>query len=203
MAISYPLSIPSDVAPRTMRWYGRNSVGLSMNPFTLTTQVQAFQGQLWGVDIAFPPMDRATAEKYVAFLLSLRGQYGSFYVQDNLGILPKGVATGSPKVNGANQTGEQLITDGWDVSQTGILKAGDKIQVGNRLYGILQDANSDDSGNATFDIWPRLREQPANDETIITVRPKGLFRLADSTPALWGADETQLYDISFSAVEVI
>jgi len=47
------------------------------------------------------------------------------YESQNIRNHTKGVATGTPLVNGASQTGASLITNGWTNSTTGILKKGD------------------------------------------------------------------------------
>jgi hypothetical protein len=78
-----------------------------------------------------------------------------------------GAAGTTPRVNGANQTGNSIITDGWNVSVNGLLKRGDKLQfagafmvhpVLGTIYGDLQpftvaaDVNSDGGGNATITL---------------------------------------------------
>lgn len=50
-----------------------------------------------------------------------------------------------------------------------------------RLYKIVNDVNSDGSGNATLDFWPRLRMAPG-DGDLLTVRDaSGVFRLSSNT----------------------
>jgi hypothetical protein len=93
-----------------------------------------------------------------------------------------GVATGTPRVNGATQNvtyaaskdtwSQSLVTDGWTNSQTGILKAGDvftiagvngvnpvsKVSTGRaQTFTVLADANSGAStGPATLTISPPI-----------------------------------------------
>jgi len=150
-------------------------------------------------------MQRETAEPWIAFLLALQGPKGTFYLRDPLSPEPRGVATGTPLIMGSNQTGNVIVTDGWTASTTGILKLGDKIQMGSRLYSVMgtSDVDSNGSGEATIDIWPRLRESPADNENIITVESAGIFRLANQMTNLWSADETRIYDLSFDCVEAI
>lgn len=205
MAISFPLSIPSSCKPKRVQFYAVNAVNLSRSPFTFDTQVQEFSGQSWGAEVTFPPLEREAAEELVAFLLALQGPKGTFLLYDPLATEPRGIATGTPLVKGASQTGNSLVTDGWTPTTTGVLLRGDKFQIGTRLYGVMGtgDVDSDGSGDATIDIWPRLRESPADNEGLITERPKGLFRLANQMQNLWSADETRTYDCSFSCVEAI
>jgi hypothetical protein len=86
-----------------------------------------------------------------------------------------GAHGGTPLVNGANQNGEYLITDGWTAGVTGLLKAGDIIKFttikeinptsreivpSGRVarFIVQEDVNSDGSGNATIKIWPPLND---------------------------------------------
>jgi hypothetical protein len=151
-------------------------------------------------------MTRASAEEWIAFMLSLNGMQGTFLLGDPLGTTARGIKTGTPLVNGASQTGSSLITDGWTASQTGILKAGDYIQLGSgsssKLYKILADKNSDGSGNATFDIFPAINTAVADNAAITIASPKGLFRLASNEMG-FDLKHAQNYGIAFSAIGVI
>jgi len=205
MTITFPLSLP---APKfaSVRIGARSSVGMTSSPFTYSQQAQAHQGQLWSVDVSYPPLVRADAEEVLAFLLSLNGPGGSFLAGDPLAAVPRGTATGTPVVSGDGQTGQSLVTTGWTISTTGILLAGDYIQLGTgtdtHLHKVLVDADSDGAGEATLDIWPRLRSSPA-DAAAITVAPAlGLWRLA-SNAIEWNERQAQMYGVSFGAIEYL
>jgi hypothetical protein len=107
-------------------------------------------------------------------------------------------------VRGASQTGETLAVDGLRPNQTGILKAGDWLQLGSgsstRLHKILQDADTNVDGKATLDIFPKLRSSPADNAAVTLSSPKGLWRLASNTRE-WSIATAQIYGIRFSAVE--
>lgn len=203
MAISYPLTIPSTPGFRVFNMLHDVGTAKASNPFTGQTQVQEYAKKKFLIEAQLPPMERSTAEAWRAFLAKLSGPKGTFLIGDPLAKQPRGVATGTPLVNGASQTGQSLITDGWTPSTTGILLAGDYIQIGQRLYVILIDADSDGSGNATLDIFPNLRESPADNETIYTINTTGLFRLSRATVTVSGTDEERVFDIGFSAEEAI
>lgn len=180
MAITYPISLPSSPAPAGIRIYPRSVVAVAVSPFSGTQQAYQHQGQVWQADITLPPMRLADAQPWMAALLQLNGRYGTFYLGNEAMRTPIGAATGTPLVKGASQTGQSLITDGWMAGVTGILKQGDYFQLENRLYMVMVDANSDGSGNATFDIWPRLRSAPADNAAITVSNCKGLFRLTSN-----------------------
>ncbi len=206
MTISYPLSLPSATGRARMKLRARNVVSVSESPFTGQQQIQQHTGQWWETEVALRPMKREDAEAWVAFLLSLFGPVGTFLMGDPAGVTARGIATGTPLVNGASQTGNSLITDGWTISTTGILKAGDYLQLGTgtttRLYKVMQDVNSDGTGNATLDIWPRLRESPADNAAIMVSNCVGAFRL-DHPETDIDIDTAMIYGLSFRAREAI
>lgn len=206
MAITYPLSLPNITSYESARMTAQSVVGVSRSPFTGAQQVQKHQGQWWTFEGKLIPLSRANAEAWVAFFLSLNGMQGTFLLGDPLATSPRGLGSGTPLVNGASQTGNSLITDGWTASQTGILKAGDYFQLGtgtsSKLYKVLADANSDGSGNATFDIWPSINTAVADDTAIVTSSPVGLFRLSTNEMP-YELNQAQQYGLSFSAYGVI
>lgn len=205
MAITYPVTFPN-VGIRAMNIRARTVVGISSSPFTGQQQVYKHQGEWWEAEVTLPPMKRATAEQVAAFLIKMKGQYGTFLLGDPANTSPRGVGTGTPLVNGAGQTGSSLVTDGWTVSTTGILKAGDWIQLGTgsstTLHKVLDDVDSDGSGNATLEIFPSLRSSPDDDATITVSSPKGIWRLA-SNQMEYSIDEASVYGITFACVEAI
>lgn len=204
--ITYPLLLPSNcIARATLK--AANVVGVSRSPFTGSQQVQRHQGQWWAADIELPPLvGHDLSAPWLAFLLSLRGQYGTFLMGDPGKPQPRGVATGAPVVDGANQSGEQLTVRGFTANVTGILKAGDYIQLGSggsaRLHTVLMDANSDSTGRVTLAVWPRLRTSPANGSAVVVRNPVGLWRLAQSETS-WIREPALQTGVRFSAVEAL
>jgi hypothetical protein len=205
MAISYPLALPTHTGIRSIELRAINAVAYSASPFTFSGQAFAYAGQMWQADVTLPPMKRADAEQWLAWLISLRGQYGTFLLGDPSGATARGAATGTPLVNGASQTGGTLVIDGATTSTTGWLKAGDYIQLGSSgtstLHKVLQDANSDGSGNVSLEIWPHLRTSPSDNSTVVVSNTKGRFRMASNEQA-WSINEATVYGITFGAVEV-
>lgn len=204
--ITYPLALPSHTRLRAIELRATNAVAYSRSPFTFAGQAFAYPGQMWQADVTLPPMKRADAEQWVAWLVSLRGQLGTFLMGDPIGETARGVATGTPLVNGANQTGGSLIIDGATNSVTGWLKAGDYIQLGSngasRLHKVLADANSNGSGGVTLDIWPHIRTAPADNAAVTVSNTVGCWRLA-SNESSWSVNEASIYGISFTAMEAV
>ncbi len=203
MPVSYPLSLPTSPTARSITIRKRSVVGVDASPFSLSAQSYAWSGQLWMAEVQLPPMVRADAEAWLAKLISLNGAEGSFLLGDTANLTPRGVGTGTPLVNGGSQTGYDLVTDGWTISQTGIMKAGDWLQLGSgstsRLHKLMVDANSNGSGQSTLTIWPKLRSSPADNAAIKVSSPMGRFMLAQDVE--WSIDEAKVYGLSFQAVE--
>jgi hypothetical protein len=202
MAITYPINLPSTPAPTEIRIKPRAIVSLAVSPFSGAQQAYQHQGQFWQADVTMPEMSRAYAAPWMAAFLQLNGRYGTFRLGNAATQTPQGVATGTPLVKGASQTGQSLITDGWTASVTGILKQGDHIQIEDRLYMVMVNANSDGSGNATLDIWPRLRAAPADNAVVTINNCTGIFRLV-SNEMPWTHKSADRIEIAFSAVEAI
>lgn len=204
MATTFPISLPT-TGTRAITIRQQSVVAVAQSPYTLERQVQRHQGQVWNLDVEYAPLARAEAEALVAALCSLNGREGTFLFGDSANKAPRGTATGTPVVNGAGQTGEDISTRGWSASVTGILKAGDWIQLGTgataRLHKVLADANSNGSGVATLTLWPRVRTAWADGAAIVTTFPKGNFAL--TTDGMdWSVDVAHRYGLKFSAVSI-
>lgn len=180
-------------------------VGMSRSPFSLRQQVQEHQGQLLIADISVGPLCRDDAYEWIGALLSLNGRKGTFYFGDPLAVTPRGNVSGAPIVMGAGQSGQQLVTEGWTASALAVLKRGDWIQVGSgirqRLYCCMRQVNADASGEATIDIYPRLRESPTSGEALVTAKPKGVFRLASETR--WDMERAEQIGMQLTVHEAI
>jgi hypothetical protein len=183
-----------------------SAVASVRSPFTFASQVQALQGQSWAVKFELPPMENLKAQQWIAALLSLNGMQGTFLFGDSILKAPMGSAGGTPLVKGASQTGQTLVTDGWPVSTSGVLLAGDWIQIGSgttqRLYKVLTNGSSNSSGEIAFDIWPRLRESPSDNAALTLSATKGVFRLKDNIMD-WSVATTRLYGLTLEAIEAL
>lgn len=203
---TYPISFLSHTGVRSIELRAVNAVIYEMSPFTFAGQAQASSGQMWQADVSLPPMKREDAEKWIAWLVSLRGQFGTFNMGDPSAATPRGVATGTPRVNGASQTGEGLNIDGCTPDITGWLKAGDYIQLGAAgtatLHKVLADVDTNGSGQATLSLWPHIRSAPADNDTVVVSDTVGRWRLS-SNESSWSVNEASVYGITFSAMEAI
>lgn len=387
MAIAYPINTPTNIGIANITFMAESAVAISQSPFTFQQQIVAHQGQRWAASITLPPMKRQDAEPWVSFLLSLKGQVGTFLLGDpncgqpqgsalsarkNLLIYseqfdnaawsksnatittnsiaaPDGLTTADtlventatsthaifesiawvagttytfsvyakeqsarnirltfpttqfggvssvatfdtttgavlavtsglttavetlpngwfrfsitkaatvsssgsldirlmdgtsttylgdgtsgvyiwgaqleqgsvptsyqpiadtygPFVNGVGQTGGELIIDGASPSESSYLKAGDYIQIGTgsstNLYKVLSDVSTNESGQATIDIWPNLRSSPADNAPVVVANTVGRFRLKEGVTQ-WSINEISSYGITFDCVEAL
>ncbi len=120
---------------------------------------------------------------------------------------PSGTITANPVVSGNQTAGsDTLAVSGFTPSTSGVFLAGDYVQLGAgataKLHQVLQDADSNGSGVVTLDIWPSLRSNINDGDTVTIDAPKGLFRLATNLSS-WSINNSSAYGISFEAVEAL
>ena len=183
MAISYPLSLPTHTGIAEIELHAVNAVAYSQSPFTFAGQAHAYAGEMWQADVKLPPMKRADAEQWIAFLLN-----------DPAATTTRGTTT-SATITGS--VGDRSVT----VAMTGTLLAGDYFSLGTgtstRLYKVLQDQ----SGNGTLEIWPALRDA-ASSATADLTSASGTFRLSSNQQS-WSVNDASFYGITFGAMEAL
>lgn len=127
--------------------------------------------QRWAIEASYNPnLTRAELAPVFAFAVAQRGQYEIFtFTPPAIWATARGIATGTPLVDGANQTGRTVNTQGWSANVAGILKAGDflKFSGHDKVYMLTADAASDAGGLAALSIEPALMESPADNEAIV------------------------------------
>lgn len=194
MAITYPINTPTNIGIGNITLMAENAVSISQSPFTFQQQVVAHAGQRWAASISLPPMKRQDAESWIAFLLSLYGQVGTFLLSDPNCPAPRGTAT-SATLTGTTGSTSPTIT------MTGTLLAGDYISLGTgsstRLHKVVQDR----SGTGVVEIWPALREDYTS-ATVDLTEAKGKFRLKENITQ-WSINEISSYGITFDCVEAL
>jgi len=208
MAISYPLSLLTHTGIASIELRATNAVAYSRSPFTFAGQAHEYAGKMWQADVTLPPMARADAERWVAWLMSLKGQLGTFYLGDPLASSPLGSGRDSDTVlvDGAVSSGNTIAIDSAPVSTTDFLKAGDYMQIGSgtsrQLFKVLTDVDTDGTGSATVDVWPNVRTSISDNSAVTLESAQGVFRLA-SNETSWSVNEASIYGITFGAVEAV
>jgi len=200
--------MPTHTGIRNVELRATNAVAYSRSPFTFSGQAHAYAGKAWQADITLPPMKRTNAEQWIAFLLSLKGQLGTFYLGDPRACTPLGSARDADTilVNGALSSGDTINIDSAPASRTDYLKAGDYMQIGTgtsrQLFKVLTDVDTNGSGQATVDVWPNVRTTIANNSAVTVQSAKGIFRLITNEQA-FSINEASIYGITFGAIEAV
>jgi hypothetical protein len=208
MAISYPLALPTHTGIAQIELRATNAVAYSRSPFTFAGQAHAYAGKAWQADVTLPSMKREDAERWVAWLISLKGQLGTFYLGDPAATTPLGSArdTDTILVDGAVSSGDTIAIDSAPASQTDYLKAGDYMEIGTgvnrQLFKVLNDVDTDGTGSATVDVWPNVRTSIADDAAVTVQSAQGIFRLASNEQS-FSINEASIYGITFGAIEAV
>lgn len=206
MTISFPLSLPSSYAPASLEFGGSDIIGVNKSPFNNSEEIQDWNGDSWAVKMSWPTLaSRERAAPFIARLMALRGRKGSILLGDPLGKTARGLLGGTPVVNGAHAAGVRTLgIKGLTHNVAGWIKEADYLQVGTgeatRLHLALADANSDNSGLLTVDIWPCLREALADSAPITMANCQGTFRLATNKRG-WSSSRSAKYALTLDFVE--
>jgi hypothetical protein len=132
---------------------------------------------------------RSVAEPALKGFLAAIANF-EIYMDQNVQAQTLGAFAGNGVVNGAGQTGSQIVTNGWTASVTGLFNVGDSITFAGvnainpqsrQSTGSLQNfvitaaANSDSGGNATLSIYPSITTSGAYQT--VTESPANLARV--------------------------
>lgn len=157
MSVLYPIAMPPmPPGPKQIQLVQNFIVAGNDSPFTAQRQTYEHQGSWWTAQLDFPPMTRAQASPWLAFLALLNGKSGSFLFGDPTVLAPLGSAGGTPVVNSAGQTGKTLTI----ANLTGTLKAGDYFQIGGENRCLWSQAF--DNG-----AWSRVNVGAPTADTIV------------------------------------
>ena len=206
-APTYPLSVPTSPYYSKSSWALQRKTALSVSPFSGAQQVFEYDFALWSVTLTLPPMKRSDAANWQAFILKLHGRKGTFLLGDPDARKPRGTISGAVTVGANYSVGAFTISI--STSQNSLanaFRAGDYIQLGSsgtsKLHMIVDDVNTDSSGNADINIEPPIKTAGSLGDTVVYENAKCLFRMQN--PQIdWDADDVGKYGIQFSAVEAL
>jgi hypothetical protein len=199
----FPLiQTPPMPGQRQVDWTMESVNGAVTNPYTGKQQIQNWLAGWWSATVTMPVMKRPLAEAWIAFMAQCQGMGGVFYFGDGSGVNAQGSAIGQGVTRGSFQSEYTLTTAGWTPNQFALFSPGDWIQIGYRLFKVMDQVTSDANGNASFAIWPQLREIPPNNTPIITNNAQGLFRMGKNS-LQYSANYDKTYRLSFPIREAI
>jgi hypothetical protein len=162
-------TFPSSPAPSSV------SISSNQNTIVSTTssgrrQARQIDGQRFRLTAKFPVMSRTEFAPILAFIVKQRSQVESFqFVPPTLDDA-LGVASGVIRVNGAILAGVTSVAiDGMANSTNGIFKAGDffRFTGQTKVYMVMEDVNSNGSGQGTLTFEPPLRSNVSDNAILI------------------------------------
>ena len=171
----------------------------------------------WHAEITFTELEEDDWNRIEAFFYKIDGAGGFFSMWDAAKELPRGeqvndVVTDAAYLTGtvetAATTGAQSVhIGGLKTSTTGVLKANDHISIQHTPtgfwmnYAVMDDVNSDGSGEATVTIRPGLFAPIAAADVVDFYRCRGVFQLAgDAMDGIGTRKPASLASIKFKAM---
>lgn len=205
MPITYPLTLPTHTGIRSSRFELVRRTAVVESPFSGKIQVHSYDSfAQWKATIELPRMKKPDWQLWTAFFLKLRGRRGTFLMGDPDYTDNTGLASGTLTTSGAASAGANSVTiTGLSLSQTNSFKAGDYISLNSQLLMIIDNANSNGSGNATVEFEPQLKADVSSGTSVKYSSedpPVGKFRL-DTDITGWDADMASTYIMTFSCTE--
>ena len=167
---------------------------ISNGAFDTTLKTGAATGA--GGGVSFDVWTASEASPYVTGNASV-GTAGNYYDFSLLSLARCAL------VLGASQTGSRVAANGLPVSSTGILLAGDMVQIGNDRHMLTATLSSDSGGNGVMHITPPLRSSPANGAAIQIYQPLCKMMLADQTVGWSNVPGTRTSALSSITVEFV
>ena len=156
------------------------------SPFSGARQTLASPYALWGFQGKYSQQVLTNAASLRSFLMQLQGQVNRFRLPVPDAQIPISGYTGNTGVvNGASQTGNTLVTNGWTINSL-ILADGDYFTVNDELKTVVGNVVTDGSGNATITFVPPLRTSPPALTQLKIGNAVNLFKYSqDFTNSIW------------------
>ena len=158
---------PESIQPESCTFGRSRNDAAQESPVTRVRQIHRRGRPVWTASINWKVQPRQVSEArfqiesaYKELASTLLRDYGA----------PRVTRTEDVKVNTAAAIGDTSVSSkGWTVSVTGVVAAGQYIQIGHRLYTVSAAANSNGSGIATISLRTPIVE-PALANDVIEIR---------------------------------
>lgn len=191
-----PLTMPT-TKPTQTEWSIVSNARQFVSPLTGAIQTIQRTGNRWSVTLTYENLFDSERAVMQGFLSQLTATANNFFLEDH-SYTRRADGTGTPLVNGASQTGNQIITDGWS-SGTYAMRIGDFFEVNGELKMAVADSTIS-AGAATIDFVPELRASPSDNAAITVTNPKGKFRLT-SPVTTWSNESPSISTFTIQCVE--
>jgi hypothetical protein len=191
------VTFPSSPKPSAMSWRLVTPAQTNVSEWTGRRQTMASGRGWWECQITLPPIvGTLNINAWRSFIAKSRGGINDFQIP--VDPTAQSSATATPLVNGANQTGRQLNTDGWPLSTT-VLVAGQYVTINNQLLQLTENVTSNGSGVATLTFEPSIRVSPSDNAAIEYKNPFCLMYLIEE-PML-SVEAGYVYNLSLNLRE--
>ncbi|MBU2979003.1 hypothetical protein [Alteromonas sp. C1M14] len=168
---------PQHILPSSLnfRIVANSTVARSQNNMS---EVWKRPGAIWTFSGTWSRIKYTYGRELGVFIDDLDGSAGQFMMWDST-HKQLGAWSGTLRVDGDDQTGEILSIRG-AVPNALIAPAGDRFQLDNYLYKLMEDAVADGDGNCTLRFKPQLFLTPTDSTEIITTNPMCKMMLSDN-----------------------
>lgn len=174
----------------------KSSTVITESRFGFQQQVQDFGGRRWEAEVSIRPLTHTEAMTFSAFLTSLGGVVGTFYLGNPL--MTQSAST-SITING-NQTINDSTVSMTSANQGAAVPLGHHIEIDGHLHVALTAIPK--NATTTVTIEPPLRQTADDGDTVTVNAPRGTWRLADPEVD-YKIGKDNLYYYSLSCVEVL
>lgn len=195
-----PLEPPAALAAAQITFRMADTQSESRNPFTRTSERFDWGRQIWRAEVRFARRQAAAAAALRGFLAKLGGTRESFWLGDPAAAAPQGTQAADFVLAGGAAPGDVTLSVTMGASAT--LKAGDYLQLGERLHVMTDDAAADGAGAATLAIWPAVRDTQSPGASVKSTNARGAWRLADPERA-YSVQPPRFVTVALSLVEDI
>lgn len=208
--VTFPIDLPTSPGLIQSTFIPITNEKKTVSPLSRKQKVLSFDGDHWDLSFTLPLMSRVQAAPWQGKIASLRGSFGTFTWFDRYQTDILGTANSTAVVNGAAQVGSILNVSGVGASKTGVFLEGDKISFpvtgGNpELKIVLEDVDSNVSGQSAVPIWPPIINSPPHAGAInigsANAAPVGVFRLVSPVP--FPVTGIGNYEIAVAATEAL
>ena len=173
----YPINFPAH-APATERLVLNRRQSVGESPWTYAQQTVNTASQ-WVLEWTWPPVSHREAEAIAGWLMSLKGQIGSFRYQPRQSVT-SGLAGRVLNLPGYAYN-DTVSVGGWGANAASTLRVGQYMQIGDQLLRVIEAAAfADANGLVTISFEPELRADLAAGTAVNFANPSGIFRLGSS-----------------------
>lgn len=178
--MSIPI-FPRHILPSSLQFKIIPNSKVNTGP-TRVSEVWQRPGAYWVFSGNWSRIRYQHARELSNFIDALDGSFGEFMMWDSTHT-QLGDWAGSLVVDGNGQSGTVLNIRG-AVPNSLIAPAGDRFQLDNYLYKLIEDAVADSAGECTLRIRPQLLSVPTNGTSLIVDDPMNKMMLPDNQQGL-------------------